>query len=189
MRQAFVASASLRPMAQQLLQDRTPPAYTGVEAYARAHTKEDAGALAWLVLGYAHVLDRDFLGCRQPVVVEVADGCGVHVLERLQRRGVKRGVAAAERERVSFSGGPLHRAPGDSVTYGDPGAGQDRDGRVRADIDASVVDHRVGVHELVAQFTEPAGEPSSMHSSRLIFIPLTPPCVLMYFTAASAPYR
>ena len=60
MRQAFVASASLKPMARQLLQDRSPAAYAGVEAYARRHTKEDAGALAWLVLGYAHVLDRDF---------------------------------------------------------------------------------------------------------------------------------
>jgi soluble lytic murein transglycosylase len=46
-------------MAQQLIQDRTPAAYAGVEAYARAHAKEDAGALAYLVLGYAHVLDRD----------------------------------------------------------------------------------------------------------------------------------
>ncbi len=60
MRQAFVASASLRPMAQQLLQDRTLPAYAGVQNYARAHSKEDAGALAWLVLGYAHVLDHDY---------------------------------------------------------------------------------------------------------------------------------
>jgi len=60
MRQAFVASASLRPMAQQLLQDRSVPAYSGVQAYARAHAKEDAGALAWLVLGYAHVLDKDY---------------------------------------------------------------------------------------------------------------------------------
>ena len=60
MRQAFVASASLRPMAQQLLADRTLAGYAGVQAYARAHSKEDAGALAWLVLGYAHVLDRDF---------------------------------------------------------------------------------------------------------------------------------
>ena len=50
-RQAFVASASLRPMAQQLLADRTPSAYAGVEAFARRHPKEDAGALAWLVLG------------------------------------------------------------------------------------------------------------------------------------------
>jgi soluble lytic murein transglycosylase len=60
MRQAFVASASLRPMAQQLLQDRSPAAYAGVELYARGHAKEDAGALAWLVLGYAHVLDREY---------------------------------------------------------------------------------------------------------------------------------
>jgi soluble lytic murein transglycosylase len=59
-RQAFVASASLRPMAQQLLQDRTPTAYAGVQAYARRHPKEDAGALAWLVLGYARTLDHDY---------------------------------------------------------------------------------------------------------------------------------
>ncbi len=47
-------------MAQQLLQDRTPAAYAGVEAYARRHAKEDAGALAWLVVGYAHILDRGY---------------------------------------------------------------------------------------------------------------------------------
>jgi soluble lytic murein transglycosylase len=67
MRQAFVASASLRPMAQQLLQDRTLPAYVGVETYARAHAKEDAGALAWLVMGYAHVLDRDYAKAIDPL--------------------------------------------------------------------------------------------------------------------------
>ncbi len=67
MRQAFVASASLRPMAQQLLQDRSLPAYAGVDAYARAHAKDDAGALAWLVLGYAHVQDRDFTKAIDPL--------------------------------------------------------------------------------------------------------------------------
>jgi soluble lytic murein transglycosylase len=67
MRQAFVASTSLRPMAQQLLQDRTPAAYAGVQAYARAHSKEDAGALAWLVLGYAHVLDKDYAKAIDPL--------------------------------------------------------------------------------------------------------------------------
>jgi soluble lytic murein transglycosylase len=67
MRQAFVASASLRPMAQQLLQDRALAAYAGVEAYARVHAKEDAGALAWLVLGYAHVLDRDYARAIDPL--------------------------------------------------------------------------------------------------------------------------
>ena len=65
-RQAFVASASLRPMAQQLLQDRTPTAYAGVEAYARRHAKEDAGALAWLVVGYAHTLDHDYAKAIDP---------------------------------------------------------------------------------------------------------------------------
>lgn len=47
-------------MAQQLLQDRNPTAYAGVEGYARRHPKEDAGALAWLVIGYARTLDHDY---------------------------------------------------------------------------------------------------------------------------------
>jgi soluble lytic murein transglycosylase len=59
-KRAFVASADLRPMAQQLLENRTPPAYEGVEAYARKHAKDDAGPLAWMVVGYAHYLDRDY---------------------------------------------------------------------------------------------------------------------------------
>ena len=60
--QAFVASTSLRPMAQQLIQDRSPAAYAGVESYARAHAKEDAGALAWLgVLGAVGVSTFPFL--------------------------------------------------------------------------------------------------------------------------------
>ena len=67
MRQAFVASANLRPMAQQLLQDRSLPAYAGVAAYARSHAKDDAGALAWLVLGYAHVLDKDYAKAIDPL--------------------------------------------------------------------------------------------------------------------------
>ncbi len=54
-------------MAQQLLQDRTPAAYAGVEAYARRHTQEDAGALAWLVLGYAHILDKDYAKAVDPL--------------------------------------------------------------------------------------------------------------------------
>jgi soluble lytic murein transglycosylase len=67
MRQAFVASASLRPMAQQLLQDRSLAAYAGVDAYARVHANEDAGALAWLVIGYAHVLDREYAKAIDPL--------------------------------------------------------------------------------------------------------------------------
>jgi soluble lytic murein transglycosylase len=59
MHQAFVASASLKPMAEQLLQSRTPAAYAGVEALARKHSAEDAGSLAWLAVGYARYLDHD----------------------------------------------------------------------------------------------------------------------------------
>ncbi len=68
MHAAFVASTSLKPMARQLLQDRTPAAYAGVEAYARHHAQEDAGALAWLVLGYAHVLDKDYAKAVDPLI-------------------------------------------------------------------------------------------------------------------------
>jgi soluble lytic murein transglycosylase len=66
-RQAFVASTSLRPMAQQLVQDRTPAAYAGVEAYGRAHAGDDAGALAWLVVGYARALDHDYAHAIEPL--------------------------------------------------------------------------------------------------------------------------
>jgi soluble lytic murein transglycosylase len=57
---AFVASADLRAMAQQLLENRTPQAYAGVEAYARKHARDDAAPLAWLVIGYARYLDHDY---------------------------------------------------------------------------------------------------------------------------------
>jgi soluble lytic murein transglycosylase len=67
MHQAFVASANLKPMARQLLQDRAPAAYAGVETFARRHSKEDAGALAWLVVGYAHVLDHDYAKAIDPL--------------------------------------------------------------------------------------------------------------------------
>ena len=65
--QAFVASASLKPMAGQLLQDRTPAAYAGVETFARRHNDEDAGSLAWLAVGYAHYLDRDCAKAIEPL--------------------------------------------------------------------------------------------------------------------------
>ena len=46
-------------MARQLLDSRSPAAYAGVERYARKHAHDDAGALANLALGYAHILDHD----------------------------------------------------------------------------------------------------------------------------------
>ena len=59
MRQAFVASAELQPMAQQLATLRTPEAYAGVTAYARRHTGESAAA-AYLALGHAYLLDKRY---------------------------------------------------------------------------------------------------------------------------------
>ena len=38
-----------------------------VEAFAKKHANEDAGSLAWLVLGYAHTLDRDFTKAIDPL--------------------------------------------------------------------------------------------------------------------------
>lgn len=64
-KRAFVASADLQLMAQQLLENRTPQAYKGVEKYAERHSKDDAAPLAWLVLGYAHYLDKDFAKARE----------------------------------------------------------------------------------------------------------------------------
>lgn len=66
-------------MAQQLLEMRTPAAYSGVEAWARKHAATDAGSLAWLVIGYAHYNDRQFdeavpaFQKAQPHAGEVAD--------------------------------------------------------------------------------------------------------------------
>lgn len=59
LRQAFVASAELRPMSQQLSNMRTPEAYAGVSAYARRHTG-DAAAAAYLALGHAYLLDKRY---------------------------------------------------------------------------------------------------------------------------------
>jgi soluble lytic murein transglycosylase len=54
-------------MAQQLIENRSPAAYAGVESYARAHAREDAGALAWLVVGYAYVVDHDYAKAIDPL--------------------------------------------------------------------------------------------------------------------------
>ncbi len=56
---AFVASAQLRPMAQELVLLRTPAAYNGVQAYAATHPGDGAAA-ADLALGHAYMLDRRY---------------------------------------------------------------------------------------------------------------------------------
>ena len=60
MARAFVASADLRVMAQQLVANRTPAAYRGVEDYGQRHAESDAGALAWLAVGYCRLLDEQY---------------------------------------------------------------------------------------------------------------------------------
>ncbi len=59
LQRAFVASSQLRPMAQELATMRSPAAYAGVTAYARAHTGEAASA-AYLALGHAYLLDHRY---------------------------------------------------------------------------------------------------------------------------------
>lgn len=59
LRQAFVASSQLRPMAQQLAALRSPAAYAAVARYARQHTGEAASA-AYLALGNAYCADHRY---------------------------------------------------------------------------------------------------------------------------------
>jgi len=56
---AFLASAQLRPMAQQLASGRAVAAYAGVLNYARAHPGEGAAA-AYLAMGHAYMLDHRY---------------------------------------------------------------------------------------------------------------------------------
>ena len=57
---AFVASAQLRPMAQQLASTRTVAAYAGVSSYASSHPGAGA-ATAYLALGHAYGLDHRYV--------------------------------------------------------------------------------------------------------------------------------
>jgi soluble lytic murein transglycosylase len=54
---AFLASAQLRPMAQQLAATRSPASYAGVLTYAHSHPGEGAAA-AYLALGHAYMQDH-----------------------------------------------------------------------------------------------------------------------------------
>jgi soluble lytic murein transglycosylase len=67
MTRAFVASATLKSVARQLIEERTPAAYAGVETYARQHAGTDAGGMAWLTIGYAHILDREYAKAIPPL--------------------------------------------------------------------------------------------------------------------------
>jgi soluble lytic murein transglycosylase len=76
LKRTFVASSDLRPMARQLVQYRTPAAYSGVENYARSHAGTEAGALAWFAIGYAHYLDAQYpaaIGAFQKAQPEIGE--------------------------------------------------------------------------------------------------------------------
>jgi soluble lytic murein transglycosylase len=98
---AFVASTDLKPMARQLLQDRTRAAYNGVEAYARRHARTDQAALAWLAIGYARILDHDYakavpaLKRAQPRAGELADYVDYFLAMAYGAQGDSAGVVKA----------------------------------------------------------------------------------------------
>src|SRR5882762_1121747 len=113
---AFVASKTLRPMAQQLLRERTPAAYQGVEAYARLHNSEDAGSLAWFVVAYAHMMDRNAAEALEPLrrakvkANELADYITYYQATALQQTGDSAQAVALLRDfEQKFSGSILLR--------------------------------------------------------------------------------
>ncbi len=75
----LATSADLRPLSAVLMSRRSPENYANVEAFARQHENDSAGALAWLAIGYARILDEQFaqaipaLQAAQPQAAEVGD--------------------------------------------------------------------------------------------------------------------
>ena len=137
-KRAFVASAELKSMARQLVDNRTPAAYAGVEAYARKHPATDEGALAWLAIGYAHTIDREWekalppLKKAAPHAGELGDyvayftamsqgglGQGEQVLETLKDFEKNWGESIFARDVVSIYGNGLVAAgrPQEAVKY------------------------------------------------------------------------
>lgn len=57
---AYKSTEELRLLAQELLDSRTKSGFSSVERFANRHPENDAGALAYLDLGYAHYIQDDF---------------------------------------------------------------------------------------------------------------------------------
>jgi soluble lytic murein transglycosylase len=92
---AFVASAALRPMAQQLANGRSPAGFVAVHTYATSHTGA-ASATAYLALGHAYALDRRYTeaaaafhqaSLASDVLTDYADFLGAQALFDAQRYG------------------------------------------------------------------------------------------------------
>jgi soluble lytic murein transglycosylase len=116
-KQAFVASKELEPMAQQLATLRTPEAYAAVAAYAHRNTGE-AAAAAYLALGHAYLLDKRF-GDAQAALAQArrADGELADYADFLD-------AEARQHLRYSGAGARGHGAAGLGKSHGRaPGAG------------------------------------------------------------------
>lgn len=90
---AFIASAQLRPMAQQLVLTRSAAAYAGVNAYAAGHPG-DAAAAADLAVGHAYMLDWTFADAFEArEAIRVLDDAGLwqRVVDRTEPADSLRG--------------------------------------------------------------------------------------------------
>ncbi len=88
---AFIASATLRPMAQQLLLSRSAASYNGVLAYAAAHPGE-AAAAADLSVGHAYALDHRYSDAEG--AFHTAAGAGSALADYADYLGAQAAVAA-----------------------------------------------------------------------------------------------
>ena len=97
---AFVASADLRAMAKQLLEQPSATAYAAVEHYAAKHRANEGGGLAHLVLGYAHLQDKDYAKADKELKLpaarngELADYADYFLAQSAAARGDQQQVAA-----------------------------------------------------------------------------------------------
>lgn len=88
---AFMASAMLRPMAQQLMATRSAAAYNGVLSYAAAHPGE-AAAAAELAIGHAYALDHRYSDAEG--AFHAAAGAGDALADYADYLGAQAAIAA-----------------------------------------------------------------------------------------------
>ncbi len=92
---AFIASAALRPMAQQLASMRSPAGFAAVSAYAASHPGS-AASTAYLAIGHAYALDHRYADAANAFAAaartdntlgDYADYLGAQALVNEQRYG------------------------------------------------------------------------------------------------------
>ena len=114
-KEMFRASAGLRPLANQLLRTRSAAAYAAVEAFASDHAQDNAGALAWLVVGYSRLQDGarvqavDALRMAQPQAGVVGDYVDYFLASAYRDTGNPEAVIAVLKEFESRYPGSLFR--------------------------------------------------------------------------------